>query len=66
MAKSKQVSMSKARMAGEELATAAAAGQVARAAAKVGVAKIATGAEATGMGEATGAAGEILAARAVK
>ena len=51
---------------GDELATAAVAGQVARAAGNAGVAKIATGAEATGMGEATNAAGEVLAARAAK
>ena len=48
----------------DEVATAAAAGKVAKAAAKSGVAEIAKGAEAVGAGEAAAATGEALAARA--
>ena len=50
----------------DEVATAAAAGQVAKAAAKSGVAEIAKGAEAVGAGEAAAATGEALAARAAQ
>jgi len=50
----------------DELATAAAAGDVAKAAGKAGVSAIAEGAEAVGAGEATAAVGEALDARAAK
>ena len=50
----------------DELATAAAAGQVAIAARSAGVAAIAAGAEAIGAGEAAVATGAALAARAGK
>ena len=48
----------------DELATAAAAGAVAKDAARTGVAEIAAGAEEVGKGEAAVAAGEALQERA--